>query len=146
MVDILEYDDVNEALIAEGKAPAEGKQVMLGITKASLATNSFLSAASFQETTKVLTEAAIKGKVDPLIGLKENVCIGKLIPAGTGMKRYRSVKLDTDVQELDFNDEIDFSDDFELEEASGEESIQELDVENTQEENNESQEVVISEE
>ena len=90
MVDILEYDDVNEALIAEGKTPAEGKQVMLGITKASLATNSFLSAASFQETTKVLTEAAIKGKIDPLIGLKENVCIGKLIPAGTGMKRFLS--------------------------------------------------------
>jgi len=98
MVDILEYDDVNEALIAEGKTPAEGKQVMLGITKASLATNSFLSAASFQETTKVLTEAAIKGKVDPLIGMKENVCIGKLIPAGTGMKRYHDVKLDVDAQ------------------------------------------------
>ena len=98
MVDILDYDDVNEALIAEGKAPAEGKQVMLGITKASLATNSFLSAASFQETTKVLTEAAIKGKVDNLIGLKENVIIGKLIPAGTGMKRYHDVKLDVDAE------------------------------------------------
>ena len=96
LVDILEYEDMNEALIKEGKEPAEGKQVMLGITKAALATNSFLSAASFQETTKVLTEAAIKGKVDPLIGLKENVIIGKLIPAGTGMKRYRTVKLDTD--------------------------------------------------
>ena len=83
-------------LIAAGKKPAEGKQVMLGITKAALATNSFLSAASFQETTKVLTEAAIKGKADPLIGLKENVIIGKLIPAGTGMKRYRDVKLNTD--------------------------------------------------
>ena len=81
----------------EGKEPAIGKQVMLGITKASLATDSFLSAASFQETTKVLTEAAINGKVDPLIGLKENVIIGKLIPAGTGMKRYRSIKLNTDV-------------------------------------------------
>ena len=98
MVDILDYDDVNEKLLAEGKKPADGKQVMLGITKASLATNSFLSAASFQETTKVLTEAAIKGKIDPLIGLKENVCIGKLIPAGTGMKRYRNVKLDVDEQ------------------------------------------------
>ena len=98
MVDILDYDDVNEKLASEGKCPADGKQVMLGITKASLATNSFLSAASFQETTKVLTEAAIKGKVDPLIGLKENVCIGKLIPAGTGMKRYRDVKLDVDAQ------------------------------------------------
>ena len=96
LVDILEFDDEVERLTAEGKVVPEGKQVMLGITKASLATNSFLSAASFQETTKVLTEAAIKGKIDPLIGLKENVLIGKLIPAGTGMKRYRSVKLDTD--------------------------------------------------
>ena len=99
LVDTLEYDDENARLLAEGLEPADGKQVMLGITKASLATNSFLSAASFQETTKVLTEAAIKGKVDPLIGLKENVIIGKLIPAGTGMKRYRSVKLDTDTPE-----------------------------------------------
>ena len=101
LVDILDYDDVNERLIAEGKEPAEGQQVMLGITKASLATNSFLSAASFQETTKVLTEAAIKGKVDPLIGLKENVIIGKLIPAGTGMKCYRNVMLDTDREEVE---------------------------------------------
>ena len=93
---MLDYEDLNEELIAQGKQPADGKQVMLGITKAALATNSFLSAASFQETTKVLTEAAIKGKVDPLIGLKENVIIGKLIPAGTGMKRYRDVKLNTD--------------------------------------------------
>ena len=99
LVDILEYEDENVRLLAEGLEPADGKQVMLGITKASLATNSFLSAASFQETTKVLTEAAIKGKIDPLIGLKENVIIGKLIPAGTGMKRYRSVKLDTDTPE-----------------------------------------------
>jgi DNA-directed RNA polymerase subunit beta' len=94
MVDILDYEDMNEKMIAEGKQPAEGKRVMLGITKAALATDSFLSAASFQETTKVLTDAAIKGKVDPLIGLKENVIIGKLIPAGTGLKRYRNVKLD----------------------------------------------------
>ena len=93
-VDVLDFNEINEQLVAEGKQPAEGKQIMLGITKASLATNSFLSAASFQETTKVLTEAAINGKVDPLIGLKENVLIGKLIPAGTGMKRYRSVKID----------------------------------------------------
>ena len=99
LVDNLEYEDENVRLAAQGLELADGKQVMLGITKASLATNSFLSAASFQETTKVLTEAAIKGKVDPLIGLKENVIIGKLIPAGTGMKRYRSVKLDTDTQE-----------------------------------------------
>ncbi len=106
MVDILEFNDVNESLAAQGLEQAEGKQVMLGITKASLATNSFLSAASFQETTKVLTEAAIKGKIDPLIGLKENVIIGKLIPAGTGMKHYRNVKLDTDQ-----NQEITFSED-----------------------------------
>ena len=96
LADTLEYEDAVEQLTKEGKEPPEGKQVMLGITKASLATNSFLSAASFQETTKVLTDAAIKGKVDPLIGLKENVILGKLIPAGTGMKRYRSVKLDCD--------------------------------------------------
>ena len=96
LVDVLDFEEINENLKEQGKAPAEGTQIMLGITKASLATNSFLSAASFQETTKVLTEAAIKGKVDPLIGLKENVLIGKLIPAGTGMKRYRNIKLDTD--------------------------------------------------
>ena len=100
-MDVLDFNDMNEALIAEGKKPAEGKQVMLGITKASLATDSFLSAASFQETTKVLTEAAINGKVDHLIGLKENVIIGKLIPAGTGMKRYRNVRLNTDVSPED---------------------------------------------
>jgi len=97
MVDALDYEDVKEQLEAEGKQPPEGNQVILGITKASLATNSFLSAASFQETTKVLTDAAIKGKVDPLIGLKENVIIGKLIPAGTGMKRYRNIKLHSDL-------------------------------------------------
>ena len=109
LVDTLEFDDVNEKLIAEGKEPAEGKQVLLGITKAALATNSFLSAASFQETTKVLTEAAIKGKVDPLIGLKENVLIGKLLPVGTGMKRYRDIKLDSDLNQFA---DIDFDDDF----------------------------------
>ena len=95
LVDALELEAMNEEMEAEGKAPAEGKQILLGITKASLATNSFLSAASFQETNKVLTEAAINGKVDHLIGLKENVIIGKLIPAGTGMRRYRNVKIDT---------------------------------------------------
>ena len=108
LVDVLEYEDINEQLFAEGKEPAEGKQVMLGITKAALATNSFLSAASFQETTKVLTEAAIKGKSDPLIGLKENVIIGKLIPAGTGMKRYRNTRLSTDndlMGTIDFEEE-----------------------------------------
>ncbi|MCI9559244.1 DNA-directed RNA polymerase subunit beta' [Clostridiaceae bacterium] len=110
-MDVLDFNEMNEALIADGKIPAEGKRVMLGITKASLATDSFLSAASFQETTKVLTEAAINGKVDHLIGLKENVLIGKLIPAGTGMKRYRSVKLDTDFA---MEDEIDLGDDDEV--------------------------------
>jgi len=104
LVDVLDFEEMNEKLIAEGKEPAEGKQIMLGITKAALATNSFLSAASFQETTKVLTEAAIKGKIDPLIGLKENVIIGKLIPAGTGMKRYRDVTLSTDYKEADVFD------------------------------------------
>ena len=99
-VDRLDFEDENERLIAEGKKPAEGKRVMLGITKASLATDSFLSAASFQETTKVLTEAAISGKSDQLIGLKENVIIGKLIPAGTGMRRYRNVELSQDEQDL----------------------------------------------
>ena len=101
---------MNEELVAEGKEPADGEQVMLGITKASLATDSFLSAASFQETTKVLTEAAIKGKVDHLIGLKENVIIGKLIPAGTGMKKYRDVRLDTDMlmeNDIAFDDDMD---------------------------------------
>ena len=110
-MDVLDFNEMNEALIAEGKQPAEGKQVMLGITKASLATDSFLSAASFQETTKVLTEAAINGKVDHLIGLKENVIIGKLIPAGTGMKRYRSVKLNTDAEP---EEEIALEDDDEI--------------------------------
>ena len=123
LVDILEYEDANERLLAEGKQPAEGKQIMLGITKASLATNSFLSAASFQETTKVLTEAAIKGKVDPLIGLKENVLIGKLIPAGTGMKRYQNVRLDTDMEdekELDFDEELDLDEELDVNEETDE--------------------------
>ena len=95
-VDVQDFEEINERMIAEGKTPAEGRRTILGISKAALATNSFLSAASFQETTKVLTEAAIKGKVDPLIGLKENVILGKLIPAGTGMKEYRNVHLNTD--------------------------------------------------
>ena len=115
-MDVLDFNEENEKLIEEGKKPIEGKQVMLGITKASLATNSFLSAASFQETTKVLTEAAINGKVDPLIGLKENVIIGKLIPAGTGMKRYRSVKLDTDIPEeqMEFVEDSEEKDDINM--------------------------------
>lgn len=112
LIDILDFEDENERLEKEGGTLADGKQVMLGITKASLATNSFLSAASFQETTKVLTEAAINGKIDPLIGLKENVIIGKLIPAGTGMKRYRSVKLDSDMDEELLISE-DYEDDYE---------------------------------
>ena len=110
LVDNLELEDINEKMMAEGKKPAEGKQIMLGITKASLATNSFLSAASFQETTKVLTEAAIKGKIDPLIGLKENVIIGKLIPAGTGMKRYRNVHLNTDDMQQEEDDAMNMED------------------------------------
>jgi DNA-directed RNA polymerase subunit beta' len=96
LVNILDFEDANNEMIGEGKEPAVGKQEILGITKASLATDSFLSAASFQETTKVLTDAAIKGKIDRLIGLKENVLIGKLIPAGTGMKAYRNISLDSD--------------------------------------------------
>ncbi|HAX52500.1 MAG TPA: DNA-directed RNA polymerase subunit beta', partial [Lachnospiraceae bacterium] len=118
MVDVLEFSEINEQLEAEDKEPAVGEQIMLGITKASLATDSFLSAASFQETTKVLTEAAIKGKVDHLVGLKENVIIGKHIPAGTGMKRYRDVKLST---ELDEDDEIDFDEELDPDEMVQEE-------------------------
>ena len=96
LVDMYDFEDENNRVIAEGKTPATGKRVLLGITKASLATESFLSAASFQETTKVLTEAAIKGKTDELIGLKENVIIGKLIPAGTGMKIYQDTQIKTE--------------------------------------------------
>ncbi len=111
LVDRLKLEEINEQLVAEGKEPAEAKDIILGITKAALATDSFLSAASFQETTKVLTEAAIKGKIDPLVGLKENVIIGKLIPAGTGLKRYRNVKLDCDEKltsyaDMDDEDEL----------------------------------------
>ena len=93
LVDIYEFEEANEKTIMAGGRPAVAKRILLGITKASLATDSFLSAASFQETTRVLTEAAIKGKVDPLLGLKENVIIGKLIPAGTGLKRYKNIEL-----------------------------------------------------
>ena len=100
VMNVLDLEDINDQMLAEDKTPATFERIILGITKASLATNSFLSAASFQETTKVLTEAAINGKIDPLIGLKENVLIGKLIPAGTGMKKYRSVVLDTDGSDL----------------------------------------------
>lgn len=93
LIDVFDFEEENTKVIAGGGEPAVARPVLLGITKASLATDSFLSAASFQETTRVLTEAAIKGKVDPLLGLKENVIIGKLIPAGTGMSRYRNVKV-----------------------------------------------------
>ena len=126
-VDRLEFEDVNAALEREDLVPALGEQIMLGITKASLATNSFLSAASFQETTKVLTEAAIKGKVDPLIGLKENVIIGKHIPAGTGMRKYRDIRLDSD-RELE--DELILDEELEDEFAEGEETdVEELEDE-----------------
>ena len=101
LVDWLTFENTNAELEKEGKEPAKGSRVLLGITKASLATDSFLSAVSFQETTRVLTEAAIKGKVDPLIGLKENVIIGKLIPAGTGMTRYRNIDIVTEGEETE---------------------------------------------
>ena len=130
LVDVLDFEEENGKLIAEGKEPAEGQQVMLGITKASLATNSFLSAASFQETTKVLTEAAIKGKIDPLIGLKENVLIGKLIPAGTGMKTYANIKLDTDGDdEEEFEDDLDETEEELLETAEDSEDAEGDEVE-----------------
>ena len=130
LVDGLELEEINEQLFAEGKQPAEAKDVILGITKAALATNSFLSAASFQETTKVLTEAAIKGKIDPLVGLKENVIIGKLIPAGTGMRRYRNVKLDCDkmVEEsLEFDEALDaeYAEEVELTDMSEDVDVEE---------------------
>ena len=124
MVDVLEFNEVNEQMEAEGKEAATGEQIMLGITKASLATNSFLSAASFQETTKVLTEAAIKGKIDPLVGLKENVIIGKHIPAGTGMRKYRDVKLDTELEKEEFPEEDDiFAEDAEMTAETSEDLI-----------------------
>ena len=123
LVDVLDYEDMNETLAAEGKEPAEGKQVLLGITKAALATNSFLSAASFQETTKVLTEAAIKGKVDNLIGLKENVIIGKLIPVGTGMKRYRNTRLSTDEVTVSEESEYDIEEEISYEQVDEEETV-----------------------
>ncbi len=135
-VDVLDFNEINEALEEKGLEKAEGTQIMLGITKAALATNSFLSAASFQETTKVLTEAAINGKVDPLIGLKENVLIGKLIPAGTGMKRYRSVMLDSDSEVDDETmEEIVMDEEILDETAAVEESAEEVmeTVESTEE-------------
>ncbi|MBR2187688.1 MAG: DNA-directed RNA polymerase subunit beta', partial [Lachnospiraceae bacterium] len=126
-MDAIELDDINEKLIAEGKEPATATQIILGITKASLATDSFLSAASFQETTKVLTEAAIKGKVDHLIGPKENVIIGKLIPAGTGMKHYRDISLSTDWtgEEEDETDEYLLDEEAEVSGETAEEEVEE---------------------
>ena len=129
LVDILELEKTNNELIAEGKEPATAEQTLLGITKASLATNSFLSAASFQETTKVLTDAAIKGKIDPLIGLKENVLLGKLIPAGTGLKKYRNLHLNTNaapqVEEEEL-DEFDYEEGYTaLEEEEAKENTEE---------------------
>lgn len=125
LMNVLDFDDMNERLVSEGKEPAEGTQEMLGITKASLATDSFMSAASFQETTRVLTDAAIKGKVDKLIGMKENVIIGKLIPAGTGMKRYRTIDLNTDAPSI--GDAIDFDEKIEVNEDDAEEEMIETD-------------------
>ena len=107
LVDIFQFDKENEQMLREGKEPATASRVLLGITKASLSTNSFLSAASFQETTRVLTEAAIKGKVDPLLGLKEKIMIGKLIPAGTGMKRYKDIDVISNVVNDDIAAQID---------------------------------------
>ncbi len=106
LVDMYEFEEANNKAIEEGKRPAKGKRVLLGITKASLATDSFLSAASFQETTKVLTDAAIKGKTDELLGLKENVIIGKLIPAGTGLKKYKNLKINTEMPEINTDEPI----------------------------------------
>ncbi len=146
-VDILEFEDRNAELESEGKTPAVGEQIMLGITKASLATNSFLSAASFQETTKVLTEAAIKGKVDPLIGLKENVIIGKHIPAGTGMRKYRDIQLEGSMLLEDelFSEELpeEFPEDLEDLEDLEEMEFSELLDEEEEEEKEEAEEAVV---
>ena len=133
LMNVLDFDDMNERLVSEGKEPAEGTQEMLGITKASLATDSFMSAASFQETTRVLTDAAIKGKVDKLIGMKENVIIGKLIPAGTGMKRYRTIDLNTDAPSI--GDAIDFEEKIEVEEEEAAEETVETEDTAVEEEN-----------
>ena len=124
LMNVLDFEDMNERLVSESKTPAEGTQEMLGITKASLATDSFMSAASFQETTRVLTDAAIKVKIDKLVGMKENVIIGKLIPAGTGMKRYRNIDLNTDGPTV--GDMIDFSDEEVAVEEIGEEQESEI--------------------
>ncbi|MBQ8955952.1 MAG: DNA-directed RNA polymerase subunit beta' [Lachnospiraceae bacterium] len=144
LMNVLDFDDMNDRLVSEGKEPAEGTQEMLGITKASLATDSFMSAASFQETTRVLTDAAIKGKVDKLIGMKENVIIGKLIPAGTGMKRYRNIDLNTDGPTL--GDEIDFDEEIEISEEDEAPETVEAETEAGAEENAAEPEEVLVEE
>ncbi|MBR1523807.1 MAG: DNA-directed RNA polymerase subunit beta', partial [Lachnospiraceae bacterium] len=144
LMNVLDFDDMNDRLVSEGKEPAEGTQEMLGITKASLATDSFMSAASFQETTRVLTDAAIKGKVDKLIGMKENVIIGKLIPAGTGMKRYRNIDLNTDGPTL--GDEIDFDEEIEISEEEEAPETVEAETEAGAEENAAEPEEVLVEE
>ena len=136
MIDVLELERINEELEAKGLRTATARQTLLGITKASLATNSFLSAASFQETTRVLTDAAIRGKEDNLIGLKENVLIGKLIPAGTGMKTYRSVKIDSEyVREVpEYDAEYDDDEIIIDDEESSEDAAEDIEVEETSEE------------
>ncbi len=137
MIDVLELERINEELEAKGLRTATARQTLLGITKASLATNSFLSAASFQETTRVLTDAAIRGKEDNLIGLKENVLIGKLIPAGTGMKTYRSVKIDSEyVREVpEYDEDAEFDDDIIIEdEELAEDITEDTDAEDVSEE------------
>ena len=131
MVDITTFNIENEKMAAEGKKEATGSRTLLGITKASLATESFLSAASFQETTRVLTEAAIKSKRDPLLGLKENVIIGKLIPAGTGMSRYKDIEIDVEAlqrkpgEELKEEDYVEVTDEVVAEDADAEVSVEE---------------------
>jgi DNA-directed RNA polymerase subunit beta' len=137
MIDVLELERINEELEAKGLRTATARQTLLGITKASLATNSFLSAASFQETTRVLTDAAIRGKEDNLIGLKENVLIGKLIPAGTGMKTYRSVKIDSEyVREVpEYDEDAEFDDDIIIDdEELAEDITEDIDAEDVSEE------------
>ena len=129
-VGIVEFEETNEKLIAEGKKPAVGKEELKGITKASLTTESFLSAASFQETTRVLTEASINGKIDKLQGLKENVIIGRTIPTGTGMKRYHSTLISTDIDDILDNED----DSFEVNPESISYEAKEYKVQNTEEE------------
>ena len=134
LVDILDFEEINEQMLEEGKRPATGKRTLLGITKASLATESFLSAASFQETTKVLTEAAIKGKVDSLMGLKENVIIGKLIPTGTGLKTYQDIEINTKITKPAIQEELEEAEEITISEDEDEEDLEDLsEIENSEE-------------